>query len=243
MKKVLALVLSTEKVWYSRLAETSLETWDSQDVDGVETVFYFGHNPNRQSTDKLLFTEVLDDFHNMGRKTLTAFEYALTHRTFDYVFRANASLYIHKPGLLRYVQNWPSENLALGVVANCGEFEDERFPFLWGPGYMLSHDVVQKVVDNQAYWDHRLMDDNAISRLLTSLEVPLDNRGSLASIATKTGGYDFVYYENGAGGGTTLQSLSELPRALPNQFAFRVKDDANRDNDVRLMKELYSAFQ
>lgn len=242
MYRVLILVLSTDKDFYGRLAETSRATWDADDIHGVETIFYFGRS-TKPSTDKILYTDVEDDFFNMGRKTLAAFDYALKHREFDYVFRPNASTYVHKLGLRSYAQDWPFTNLALGVVADCGNFEGEKFPYLWGPSYMLSRDVVQKVVDNAAHWDHRLMDDNAISRLLASLNVPLDNRGSMASIALRNGGYEFIFYADGIGGGVTMKSLSELQEQLPDQFAFRVKDDADRNNDIRLMRELHAAFQ
>jgi hypothetical protein len=234
-------VLSTDKPPYGRLAQTSRETWDAKDVEGVETIFYFAKS-NQPSTHKTLFTTSDDDFYSMGKKTLSAFEDALAHRKFDYIFRANASLYVDKLGLRKYVQNKPETNLAMGVVADCGHFEGERYSFLWGPSFLLSRDVVERIVANQAFWDHRLMDDNAISRLLTQLGVPLDNRGSMASVALKNGAYEFMYYENGVAGGVTMQSLSQLREWLPNQFAFRVKDDANRENDVRLMKELHVVF-
>jgi hypothetical protein len=241
MKTVLILVLSTDKDLYARLAQTSRETWDANEVEGVEAIFYFAHS-DKPSTFKALYTSSDDDFYSMGKKTLCAFEYALANRQFDYIFRANASLFVSKPGLLKYVQDKPETNLALGVVADCGHFEGERYSFLWGPSFLLSRDVVERIVANQAFWDHRLMDDNAISRLLTQLAVPLDNRGSMASVALKNGGYEFMYYENGAAGGVTMQSLSQLREWLPNQFAFRVKDDANRENDIRLMKELNAVF-
>lgn len=245
VKRVLCLVLSTDKDWYGNLYRASRETWDSQEIEGVETVFYFARYCSLSvdpSDPKVLRTDSDDDFFSMGRKTLAAFEWALVNREFDYVFRANASLYIDKLGLAKYCQDWPEQNLALGVVAECGEFEGEKFPFMWGPGYMLSRDVVQKVVDNAALWNHRMMDDNAISYLLRTIGIPLDNRGSMASIALRNNGYEFTYYENGAGGGAFMTDLADLPRRLPDQFAFRVKDDADRDNDVRLMKELHEVF-
>lgn len=242
MKRVLILVLSTEKDWYARLAETSRATWDAEEVEGVETIFYFGAS-DRPSTDKLLFTNVADDFFNMGRKTLAAFEYALANREFDYVFRANASLYVDKAGLAKYCLNKPEQDLALGVVADCGNFEGEIFPFLWGPSFLLSRDVVQKVVDNAAQWNHRAMEDNAISLVLRALGIPLDNRGSMASIALRNGGYECIYYEEGKGGAVFLNELEGIQRRLPNQFAFRVKDDSNRENDCELMRELCDAFQ
>lgn len=237
MKRVLILVLSTEKDWYGRLAETSQATWDSVEVDGVETIFYFGRS-DKPSTDKILYTTAGDDFFDMGRKTLCAFEYALANREFDYVFRGNASIYIDKPGLLRYVQDKPETNLALGVLAP----GNNDTLFLWGPSYLLSRDVVQKVVQNKDQWNHATMDDVSISSLLNSLNVPLDNRASMASIALTGDGYEFVYYENGASGGCSMKDLRQIHEMLPNQFCFRVKCDSDRETDIRLMKELHRVF-
>lgn len=245
MKRVLILVLSTDKPPYDKLYQASRDTWDSQEVEGVHAVFYFAkysHASQIGFDSKVLFTDSDDDFFSMGRKTLSAFEFALNYLEWDYIFRANASLYVDKPGLLRYVQNQPETGLALGLVADCGQFEGERYSFLWGPSYLLSRDVVEKVVANQAFWDHRLMDDNAISRLLTSLGIPLDNRGSMASVAKNERGYEFVYYENGVSGGATMQSLDALREQLPNQWCFRVKCDADRSQDLRLMRELQEVF-
>lgn len=241
MRKVLILVLSTEKDWYGRLAETSQATWDSIDVPGVETIFYFAKS-DRPSTDKILFTNSDDDFWSMGKKTLAAFDYALKHREFDYVFRANASLYVDKAGLLKYAQDKPVTGLALGVLAP-GSHKGEQFLYMWGPGFMLSRDIVQLVCDNRELWDHTITDDMAISHLLHAINVPLDNRGSMASIALKTGGYEFTHYENGAGGGCQMKDLNQIHEMLPNQFGFRVKDDSNRENDVKLMKELHDVFK
>lgn len=241
MKKVLILVLSTEKEWYGRLAETSQATWDSVEVEGVETIFYFAKS-NQPSTDKILFTDSDDDFWSMGKKTLAAFAYALANRKFDYIFRANASLYVDKAGLLEYVQDKPGHGLALGILGP-GSHNEKQFLYLWGPGYLLSRDIVQLVVDNREQWDHSVTDDNAISLLLHQLNVPLDNRGSMASIALRNGGYEFVFYGEGHGGGVTMKSLAELREQLPDQFAFRVKDDTNRENDVRLMKKLHEVFK
>jgi hypothetical protein len=245
MKRVLILVLSTDKDFYGNLYRASTETWDNKEIEGVETVFYFARYcalPIDPSDPKVLRVDCGDDFFDMGRKTVGAFEWALHYRAFDYIFRANASLFINKPGLLKYVRDKPKTDLALGVVADCGQFEGERFSYLWGPSYLLSRDVVEKIVANQAFWDHRLMDDNAISRLLTQLGIPLDNRGSMASLAKNERGYEFVYYENGVSGGVTMQSLSQLREWLPNQFAFRCKCDSDREIDIRLMKELHAIF-
>ena len=50
MKKVLILVLSCETPPYNKMVDTSKSTWDSIEVDGVETIYYFG-NHNDKRTD------------------------------------------------------------------------------------------------------------------------------------------------------------------------------------------------
>lgn len=244
LKSVLILVLSTDmrdvqgtgpEYHYKALADTQMATWDSVEVEGVETIFYFA-NANGRTGNNVLCCATADGFFDMGRKTLAAFEYAPAYRTFDYVFRANASLYVHKLGLLRYIQDKPETNLALGVGA-----PHNGSIFLWGPGYLLSRDVVQKVVDAKAAWDHKEMDDVALSQLLDTLGIPLDNRGSLCSVALGKNGYDLTYYGSGFAGGAHFASLAQV-KELQDQFAFRVKTDSDRTNDIRLMRELHEVF-
>ncbi len=240
MKKVLILVLSTEKDWYPKLAEASRQTWDSVDVPGVETIFYFAES-SKPNDYKTFYAPCDDDFWSMGKKTLLAFDHALANREFDFIFRANASLYVDKAGLLKYVQG-KSDRLALGVLGP-GSRNGEQFMFLWGPGFLLSRDVVQLICDNRHLWDHKITDDNAISLLLRSLEIELDGRGSMASLAIKENGRECIFYENGSGGGVFAATMREVVDSAPNQWCFRVKDDSNRDNDIKIMRELHAAFQ
>lgn len=244
LKSVLILVLSTDmrdvqgtgpEYHYKTLADTQMATWDSVEVEGVKTIFYFA-NANGRTGDNVLCCATADGFFDMGRKTIAAFEYALANRTFDYVFRANASLYVHKPGLLHYIQSQPETKLALGVGA-----PHNGKTFLWGPGYLLSRDVVQKVVDAKAGFDHTQMDDVALSQLLDTLGIPLDNRGSLCSIAITGEKYQATFYENGFAGAAEFRDLAHI-KTLQDQFAFRVKTDSDRTVDIRLMRELHAVF-
>lgn len=248
MKRVLILVLSTEMsgvqgngpaYHYRTLAELSRATWDREDVDGVETIFYFGRT-GKEATFKILYTAAEDEgLQNMGHKTIAALRYAIANRKFDYIFLANSSLYVNKAKLLAYVQEQPNWGLAQGVCAPEGEFH-----FLWGPARLLSRDVVEAVVAHRDLWNHALMDDNALSRVLREIGIPLDCAGSMTSVAlTPDGRYDLLAYENGHGGGMTVPDLKSVPVNLPNQFCFRVKTDANRSNDLRFMKELDEAFK
>jgi hypothetical protein len=57
MKRVLILVVSSQNPPYDRMYQTSCETWDSIDVPGVETVYYFSE-PMQPNTDtEIYFTE------------------------------------------------------------------------------------------------------------------------------------------------------------------------------------------
>jgi len=243
MKKVLILILSIEREHYKKLLQTSLETWDLLDCEGVETVFYCGES-SKPSSRKILYTPVKEDFFNMGYKHLEAFDHALKKREFDFIFSVGASMYVHKPGLLEYVQDKPTENLALGLVTNT-EFGGEKFNYMWGGGgYLLSKDVVQKIVDNRMLWNHKMMEDQAVSYLLNQLDVIMNNEGYSASISIQYNHYSFITYADGMNGGCMISDLKMIKdtKQLKGQFAFRVKDDANRANDLRLMNELFKAL-
>lgn len=220
MKTVLILVLSTDKDWYWSLMEASRDTWDAEEVEEVETIFYFGRS-DKQSTDKLLFLDVDDGFFDMGKKELAAFQYALANRQFDYAFLANASLYVDKLWLRDYIQDKPDTNLALGV---CTEYKP--LPFLWGPARLLSRDVIEKLVENQGLWDHSLMEDVALSHVLHALNVPLDGHGTMATIAEEPNGEIL----------TTYYGDHDKP------FCYRVKQDGRRDRDIAVMHALKKTF-
>lgn len=232
LKKVLILVLSSDFEPYSKMIETSRATWDSVDVKGVKTIFYSSQS-DKENTDKIIYLPVDTDLYNVGRKTLLAFEWALKNVDFDYVARVNASTYVHKKELLKYVQTLPDENVFAGIGV---KMDNDLVSWLWGgTSFIISHDVVSKIDRNKQLWNHSHMEDMAMSFMVSLLKIPF-TEGRACSINKKpnnkwmclcygTNSYDF-------------SNFSEIKKD-DGQFFFRVKQDGRRDLDEMIMNELF----
>lgn len=96
-----------------------------------------------------------------GWKTQIGLEWAL-HQGFTHVFRTNSSSFVDLTKLANLVESLPSHGQALG-------FQGKMFgySFLSGAGYLLSRDVVADIVANRHRWNHSLLDDVALSELIT----------------------------------------------------------------------------
>lgn len=94
--KILILVLSfNDNSIYSHFYDAQKQTWDSINIEDVNTYFYFGdNNENIIIGDKILLN-VNESIINCGRKTLECFD-MIKDFNFDYIFRTNSSSYIDK---------------------------------------------------------------------------------------------------------------------------------------------------
>lgn len=251
MKKVLILILSSDIPPYKEMLNTSLKTWDVYDVENVETVFYIGQSQYTHASEikNVYQTNVVDGFWKLGYKMIEACKYALKNKEFDYVFRTHSSTYIHKRKLLEYVQNRSAENLCLGLSTPMQEIHKDKYgldKYMWGgSGYLLSRDVVQKIVDNSDIWDHALMEDMAMSIVLNRCGVPFISTGRFCAVHPNESGYNIITYDNGLNGGAQISDLAEFNthNDLKNQFAFRLKQDGKRELDIILMNELYKKLE
>lgn len=232
MKKVLILVLSSDFAPYDKMIETSLATWDSIDVENVETVFCCGRS-TKASTDKIMYFPANNDLHSMGHKNLMSWAWALNTKEFDYIARTNASCYVNKRELIKHVQTLPDENVFAGVKV------DTDPPFLWGGGqYLISRDVVEKIFDNRKLWNHSLMEDVSMSYVVNKLGIPY-TQGIACSIDKTLTGWICMCYGTKS---YKFNSFSEIKKD-DGQFFFRVKQDGHRDQDEMIMHELYKQLK
>lgn len=236
MKTVLILVLSSDFSPYSKMIETSKNTWDSVEVPGAETIFYCSQkdNPGKQNTDKVLYFNVGNSLFDMGHKNLAMFEWALANKEFDYVARVNASCYVDKKALVQYVQNLPTESVFAGTETK----SVHGFNYVWGGcQYIISRDVIQKIVDNKEQWNHKYMEDESISLLLRELSVPF-SVGYSGAIDDMEEHWRCITYGNGESiSFTDFRDLKKI-----NHHFYRVKVDGRRHMDEFLMKELFKAL-
>lgn len=230
MKTVLILVLSSDFPPYEKMMETSLSTWDSVEVPGTETMFMCGKSKHKKDTDKVIYLPVDNGLFDMGHKTIAMLEWALANKEFDYIARVNASCYVHKNNLLEYVQNLPDSNVFAGALAE----SVHGFKYLWGGAqYVISKDVVQKIVDNKLHWQHKYMEDESMSLLVNWLSIPF-SEGYSGAIDNMGDHWRCISY---GGQSITFTDFAEMKRL--NHHFIRVKQDGKRWVDEFIMKELF----
>lgn len=235
MKKCLILVVSSQFTPYNVMPETSLNTWDSAEVNEIETVYYFGQ-PVKENTDKFIYFDVKECYQTMGVKTLLAFEWALQNKEFDYILRANASTYVDKKKLIEYIQGLPEENVANGLVVTSGHQVEHSW--IWGVHYILSKDVVKKMVEHKDTLDVSVMDDVGLSKMLHELNVPLSDIRS-CTIDKVGERWRFLCYGSPS---MEFDDWNDVLK-LDNQFLFRVKQDGARYMDRFIMEQLQKTLQ
>ena len=227
MKKVLILVLSHDKPPYNKMVDTALETWDKEPVEGCETVYYF--DGTRNNTEKNIYLNVDSGYMSMGKKTIAALEYAVHNYEFDYIARIHSSIYCNKKALIEYVQTLQDTNLFAGSVAE----SQNKFQYVWGgTGYIISRDVLQRMVFNKQHWQHKYMEDESISLLANWLMIPF-TAGKAGSIDNMGDHWRCISY---GGESITFTEFEDLKKL--NHHFYRVKQDGKRWVDEFIMKEL-----
>ncbi len=234
MKKVLILVISSQNDPYLKMMETSLATWDSIEVKGVETVFYCG-NPVKENTDKIIYFPIEETLHTMGEKTLLAYDWALKNKEFDYIARVNASTHVNKKELIKYIQTLPETNVFAGLKVEASVVCEQ---WMWGPQFIMSKDIIELIVKEKERWDHSKMDDQATSFLLNKFNVPY-TQGRMCSIEKKESKYWVMCYGSES---MDLNSFEDINK-LDNQFFIRCKMDHDRNEDLYLMNEIFKALK
>jgi hypothetical protein len=227
IKKVLILAIGCQLKPWDSMIQTSLDTWDSLEVKGVDTIFYCG-NPVKENTDKIVYFPIDESYYTMGKKLLLAFEWCLQNKSFDYIARVNSSCYVDKSRLLEHVQTLEEKNIFNGI-----EVEDSP-KWLWGGGqYILSKDVVEKIVNNKRHWNHDVMEDQGLSRIVAKLGIPF-GKGKSCTIDKINDYWRCLCYGSESFEFSDFKDLSKA-----NQFFFRVKQDYDRNVDTYLMKEIF----
>jgi hypothetical protein len=150
----------------------------------------------------------------IGIRTLSAFEFILNDSKWEYLWRANVSNYVYAPRLLSIIETLPNNSLAAGEINYFGDI-----PYLSGAGYLLSRDVVERIIENTRLWNNAYLDDVALGLLLLDLDIPLlrVERLSISDVSQ-----------------LDLYTRSELVKYA----SFRCNGLHDRNQDILIMKKL-----
>lgn len=161
-----------------------------------------------------IFQREVELHSTIGIRTLSAFEFLLKDSNWEYLWRANVSNYVYAPRLLSIVDQLPRKDLAAGVINYFGDI-----PYLSGAGYLLSRDVVERVVYSAQLWKNEYLDDVALGLVLLNLDIKLSPMDRLA-----------------------ISDVSQLEMFSENQLvqyaSFRCNGLKDRNQDILIMQSL-----
>lgn len=228
MKTVLVYVISTVLPPWDAMIGWSQETWDSESPEGTATYYYTDRKKGALPPRTFSF-DVDADYSTMGKKDILAYRFALEHWSFDYMARVNSSCYVGKKRLLEYVQTLPDKNVFQGIGA---------YDYVWGGGqYIISRDVVKAMVDHSEAWNHSVMEDVAMSQLVSKLGIPMDKEGNCCSVNKREKDWLCIEYNRGKNDAFAFTDFADMRKADKHYF-FRVKQDLRRHLDHYIMQQL-----
>lgn len=230
--KALILVMSARRSPWGALMDASRETWDSVNHPQAQTLYYCG-KATGERLDRVFYSNLSEHLHDLSARTIEALAHSLTIADWDFLARPNSSCYVHKVNLVGHLETLPTKGVMQGLVTT--GFTPN---FMWGGGqYIFSRDVVEKMVSNRHKWNDRLQEDEALSRLAVVSGIEMNGSGRLASI-DKTGDGSFRCLLYGGGESFEFTDFADIRKA-DGHFFFRVKQDHDRTQDVRIMRELF----
>ncbi|MDR3551211.1 MAG: hypothetical protein P4L31_07400 [Candidatus Babeliales bacterium] len=136
--KILILVLSyDDRGVFTTFMKTQMETWDNDEHDDIDVVYYHGGNEDRWRGWGELELNCSDDYDMMHWKFKLALD-AIDYHTYDFIFRTNSCSYIVKERLLKVAETLPKTKCYAGW--NCGTW-------ISGAGIFFTPDVLDILVN------------------------------------------------------------------------------------------------
>ena len=146
------------------------------------------------------------------QKTIQAFQYINKHYNYDYIIRTNLSTFWNINHLLQQIQKLPKEKCLAGQKCRS---------FISGTGIILSHDLVNVLINDKNKLNYKNADDVEISHYLHN-------------------NYN-IKYINEPRFDEYKKSIPKNKKSVPKDFtSFRVKTKKNRNLDSHKMYKLWN---
>lgn len=213
-KKILILVLSFTDEPYLSLMRAQQNSWDSIEVEGVRTVYYYGGGKGWVN-DKEFSADASDIYFYMTKKCILAMKEVLNNYDAQLIFRTNSSSYCNLQKLKEFAETLPHEKLYAGWTMIDTNYDSKAC--VSGAGIWFSRDTAQILIDNCDY-EIEKEEDIVIGRCLRDHGIEaVDDRSRID--------YDFT--------------KTILTQELLDAYHIRFKT-ADRNRDVENMKDIHS---
>lgn len=131
--RILILVLANKQHPFDKIVEAQKKTWDSIEVEGVDTIYYYSGDEYKQE-GKDLTVKCSNDYNMMHYRLKLALDWIFDRDSaYDYIFRTNASSYVNKEKLKEHIKELPQTKVYNGRLGG---------GFASGAGFTLSTDLV-----------------------------------------------------------------------------------------------------
>lgn len=176
--KVLTLVLCSRNYLSFISSKAQQKIWEKY-VNDFNILHFIGHPYSSErevdfvsaQKDNYLVLNTDDGYPNLAKKTLLAFDWAISNLEFDYLFRTNTSSFVDFKKLHKFSKSNRNNLDYSGVVLDV----EEGDTIASGAGFFLSRKNVELILNNKDKFDANLPDDVAIARLLRKLEITPSN--------------------------------------------------------------------
>ena len=168
-KKILILLLSSDKYPSPRNEKAQKDTWIKDAIDNnIEVINFKGGAKKTRFENEYLYLNTDDSIAGVGYKTIEAFKWVLRNRDFDVLFRVNSSSYVEIDNLIKFVEDNYKENLYCGNIFPLKMLD---LNFVSGSGILFDKSSLSSVVSNESLWDHSLIDDVALGKLMKKIRI------------------------------------------------------------------------
>lgn len=141
--KILILVLSFNEEPFSTLMRTQQNSWDAIEVEGVDTVYYYGGGKGWNGKE---FSAKSDDkYYYMHDKLKQCLQGIMCLTEWDLIFRTNSSSYVNKKELVEFAKTLPTEKVYAGWTFK--DTEDFGGDCVSGAGIFLSRDTAKILME------------------------------------------------------------------------------------------------
>jgi hypothetical protein len=215
--KVLILVLSmNDGKHYSEFFETQKKTWDSIDVDGFRTFYYFGNCLENKIVDNEIYLVVKEDLYNTSKKFIESLK-MIKDFDFDYIVRTNSSSYIDKFKIKEFLKNKPNEKFISGIIGR-----HESVNFVSGACFFMSKDIVNFILENEKDIDLNIIDDLSLGYFFQKHNIQITNKDVTRFWADK-------------------EHIIKTHKISMEYFHYRIFTGSNteRYNDIEIMKLIH----